>query len=58
LLRLTLDQMCDFGARGFDPAFQSLPLSAERVEEFGQLYYRDGERDGISCRVAAKIQTL
>jgi hypothetical protein len=35
LLSLTLDQLFDFASRGIDPAFQSLPFGAQRVEEFG-----------------------
>ena len=55
---LTLDQLFDLASRGVDPACQSLPLGAQRIEKFGQLYYRNGKRDRISRRVAAKIQTL
>jgi hypothetical protein len=57
-MRLARNQLFDLGARGLDAAFQSLSLGAQRVEEFGQLDYRDRQRDWISFSVPAKIEAL
>ena len=47
-MSMTLDQLFDFAPGCLDPAFQSLPFGAERVEKFGQLDHRNGERDWIA----------
>jgi hypothetical protein len=55
---LTRNQQLGGRPRRLDPAFESLPLGAERFEEFRQLDHWNGERDRIGCSIAAKIQTL
>ena len=55
-MRLALDQLFDCRARCVDAAFQSLPLNAQGVEEFRQLYHRDWEQDRISRGLTAKIE--